>query len=311
MKKPLDCPLGEGCMLSVGGGKMYILEACKASGVTKKATSYYEEQGLISPRVLENGYRDYSLQDVRRLRQIAALRSLGLTTRDIRDVLTGDEKQSLRKLAAQGNLNLETLTEKQKLLQSLAATGDWQSMQAQAEQLDRRQSILRRMLDKFPGFFGQYALAHFAPYLQEPITNREQQDAFATVVDFLDNVDMSIPPALLSEVEETMLTISPEDTQKVSQSLQQAAENPEKYLQENKEAMEAYLSIRQSPAYQATPGFRLMMEMKKLNQQNGYNDVFLPAMRKLSPAYEAYYQKLLLANEALMKAYPEANGQQE
>ena len=79
----------------------------------------------------------------------------------------------------------------------------------------------------------------------------------------------------------------------------------------DKEAMEAYLSIRQSPAYQATPGFRLMMEMKKLNQQNGYNDVFLPAMRKLSPAYEAYYQKLLLANEALLKAYPEANGQQE
>lgn len=296
-------------MLSAGGGRMYILEACKASGVTKKAAAYYEEQGLISPRVLENGYRDYSMQDVRRLRQIAALRSLGLTIRDIRDVLTGDEKQSLRKLAAQGNLNLETLTEKQKLLQSLAGTGDWQSIQVQAEQLDRRQSILGRMLDKFPGFFGQYALAHFAPYLQEPIATQEQQQAFDTIVAFLDNVDMSIPPELQAEAEEILPALSPEDIHNVSQSLQQAAENPEKYLQENKEAMEAYLSIRQTPAYQATPGYRLMMEMKKLNQQNGYNDVFLPAMRKLSPAYEAYYQKLLRANEALLKAYPEANNQ--
>ncbi|MDD7183587.1 MerR family transcriptional regulator [Peptostreptococcus porci] len=33
------------------------------TGLTRKAIEYYEKKGLINPRKLENGYRDYSEED--------------------------------------------------------------------------------------------------------------------------------------------------------------------------------------------------------------------------------------------------------
>ena len=43
---------------------MYIHEAAKFSGTTKKAIEYYCQKGLISPRFTENGYRDFTGEDV-------------------------------------------------------------------------------------------------------------------------------------------------------------------------------------------------------------------------------------------------------
>ena len=38
---------------------MLINEAARKCGITKKAVQYYVEQGLVDPKVLENGYRDF------------------------------------------------------------------------------------------------------------------------------------------------------------------------------------------------------------------------------------------------------------
>ncbi len=48
---------------------------------------YYEEQGLLSPRREENGYRDYDESQVARVEQIRSLLGAGLTTEIIREVL--------------------------------------------------------------------------------------------------------------------------------------------------------------------------------------------------------------------------------
>mgnify|MGYP001036517755 CR=1 FL=1 len=39
-------------------------KACEASGITQKALRYYEMKNLISPTILENGYREYSEEDI-------------------------------------------------------------------------------------------------------------------------------------------------------------------------------------------------------------------------------------------------------
>jgi len=49
----------------------------------------------------------------------------------------------------------------------------------------------------------------------------------------------------------------------------------------------------------------LMEYMKQICTTNGYYDVFIPAMRKLSPLYNKYYEQLLIANEQFIKKYPE------
>lgn len=58
--------------------------------ITKKNIRFYEEQGLLSPqRNTENGYRNYSEEDVQVLRQIKVLRKLGVPIEEIRQMLTG------------------------------------------------------------------------------------------------------------------------------------------------------------------------------------------------------------------------------
>ena len=41
------------------------------TGLTRKAIEYYEEKGLIKPLKLENGYRDYSEEDMKILSKIS------------------------------------------------------------------------------------------------------------------------------------------------------------------------------------------------------------------------------------------------
>ena len=77
---------------------MLINEVCKKCKLTKKAIEYYEEQRLIQPQVLENGYRDFSDSEIEQLKKIAVLRKLGLSVSDIQTVLNGKNKTALYKV---------------------------------------------------------------------------------------------------------------------------------------------------------------------------------------------------------------------
>ncbi|WP_079045553.1 MULTISPECIES: MerR family transcriptional regulator [unclassified Streptomyces] len=48
-------------------------EAAAAAGVTIKALRYYEDCGLLSPGRAPNGYRDYTVEDVRLAEEIRSL----------------------------------------------------------------------------------------------------------------------------------------------------------------------------------------------------------------------------------------------
>jgi DNA-binding transcriptional MerR regulator len=65
-----------------------IGERAKETGVSVRALRHYDERGLHPPTErTEAGYRLYSEDDVRRLYRLLALRRLGLTLEDIRDLL--------------------------------------------------------------------------------------------------------------------------------------------------------------------------------------------------------------------------------
>lgn len=69
---------------------MKINEIEQLVGITKKNIRFYEQQGLLSPfRNKENGYREYSEDDVRTLEQIKLLRKLGLPLEEIRLMQAG------------------------------------------------------------------------------------------------------------------------------------------------------------------------------------------------------------------------------
>lgn len=70
---------------------MKINEVEQQVGITKKNIRFYEQQGLIIPRRnTENGYRDYSEEDVTELKKIKMLRKLSLPLEEIRRIQKGD-----------------------------------------------------------------------------------------------------------------------------------------------------------------------------------------------------------------------------
>ncbi|WP_394428835.1 MerR family transcriptional regulator [Streptomyces sp. SGAir0957] len=63
---------------------MRIGDAAAAAGTTPRALRFYEERGLLPPpRRTATGQRDYSAQDLTRVRVVRQLLSLGLTVADV------------------------------------------------------------------------------------------------------------------------------------------------------------------------------------------------------------------------------------
>jgi DNA-binding transcriptional MerR regulator len=66
---------------------MRIGELAKMTGVAARMLRYYEEQGLITPRRLDNGYRVYDDYLVDRVRKIRGLIDSGIPTSIVSDIL--------------------------------------------------------------------------------------------------------------------------------------------------------------------------------------------------------------------------------
>lgn len=60
------------------------------TGLTRKAIKYYEEKGLSKPLKLENGYRDYSEEDMKILSKISLFRKVGLSISEIKECLSSN-----------------------------------------------------------------------------------------------------------------------------------------------------------------------------------------------------------------------------
>lgn len=280
---------------------MLMNEVCKKCSLTKKAVEYYMGQGLISPSIQENGYRNFSDEDVDRLNKISVLRSLGLSVADIQGVLSSQGSAVLKEISNKKVLQVTVLQEKQKLIQELAAKYDWKQIQAKLQLLEQKQSILERFMNVFPGQYGRFICLHFAAYLNEPILTDEQQEAFNTIIAYLDNADFDLPADMqiyLDEVlDETLI-------EGMADSVSNYIHNTEKYIADNREIIEIIMDYKQSEEYKSTPAYRLEELLKQFNNMSGYNEIFLPAMRRLSKSYREYYEALLKAEEKFKQEYP-------
>lgn len=74
---------------------MNIKEAGTRSGVSVRNIRFYEQKGLLSPtRNPENDYREYSQEDLDRLKLIRALRMVDMPLETIKEVLSGSRPLS-------------------------------------------------------------------------------------------------------------------------------------------------------------------------------------------------------------------------
>ena len=73
---------------------MKIKQVEELVGITKKNIRFYEDQGLLEVKRAEHGYREYGLNDVKRLQEIRLLRKLAIPIEDMRQMYAG--QKSLR-----------------------------------------------------------------------------------------------------------------------------------------------------------------------------------------------------------------------
>lgn len=85
---------------------MTIKEVEEQTGLARSNIRFYEKEKLIEPsRKESNGYRDYSESDVKNIKKIAYLRTLGISIEDIRKVKA--EKTTLQEVIARQSKTLE------------------------------------------------------------------------------------------------------------------------------------------------------------------------------------------------------------
>jgi Cu(I)-responsive transcriptional regulator len=103
---------------------MNIGMAAEQANLPPKTIRYYEDIRLIRPARAENGYRDYSDQDVHRLRFLQRARSLGFTIEECRLLLSlyDDEHRASAEVKAIATDKIREIDRKIKELQSLRAT---------------------------------------------------------------------------------------------------------------------------------------------------------------------------------------------
>ncbi len=69
---------------------MKIQDLEKELNITRSNIRFYEKEGLINPPRKENGYRDYSDEDIAKLKKIIIFRKLGISVADIKSIFEGN-----------------------------------------------------------------------------------------------------------------------------------------------------------------------------------------------------------------------------
>lgn len=109
---------------------MNVSELAKRVGVTPGVVRYYTRLGLLKVDKLENGYHNYSLNDLRDLRFIGKAKSLGFTLNEIKAILSHAENgqspcQEVRSRLAQrleeNKAKIESLAELQSRMERAMA----------------------------------------------------------------------------------------------------------------------------------------------------------------------------------------------
>lgn len=287
---------------------MLINEAARKCGITKKAVQYYVEQGLVDPKVLENGYRDFSEEDTKVLKRVVLYRKLGLSIREIRRVL--EDRGEISGIFYQRELELEQEKTKQEWLKRLAAGEAIEDLEPEIDPLSSNTIIIQKLGELFPGYYGKIIRLHFSRYLTGKVETEEQKKAFHQIIEFFDRVpEIRLPDDLREYLDACMEEGSgKEETERLRRVLQEqeyALQNLDEFVRNHKKVLDDYQKYRQTEEYQNSPACRLMETMKQICAANGYDDTFIPAMRKLSSLYNEHYEQLLKANEQFTKSYPE------
>ena len=102
---------------------MTVMELSKLASISTRTLHYYDSIGLLKPTVVRsNGYRGYGEDAVLRLQQIFFYKELGLTLREIKEILTRPDFDLLQALDQHKQTISRKIVQYQKLHQTITST---------------------------------------------------------------------------------------------------------------------------------------------------------------------------------------------
>lgn len=270
------------------------------TNLSRKAIEYYEEKGLIHPIKLENGYRDYSDEDVEVLKRISLLRNLGLSISEIALYLDSKE-EALASILRRKEHELDICEKRKNVLKLIVKGESVDLINEELAIIEAQETIYDKLIRIFPGYFGQLIFSSYKIFLNESL-NKDEEAAFNEYIKFLD----SLPNFELSKEEKDYIeAISSSFDMKTLDDLNKekliAIENSKTWLEENEDYIKAYKEYKNTDEYKNGLMKSIQDKLKKFMQENNYYEKAIPLIRKFSKSYDAYYEKLLKANEEYLK----------
>lgn len=277
---------------------MRINEVIEKVDLTKRAIKYYEEQGLLSVVKDENGYRNYTEEDIETLKEISVYRKLGISIKDIKILLERKDKSLLEEIYKEKTNKLELYKDEVESLKKFIDNNDVEEIY---KTLDY-ETLGKAIQDMIPGFYGYYFMNHFMPYLQIKIETKEQEEAYKKIISFWDNADIKIP--VFMKISSFILyKLSKHDIRKMVEQIDSKTQDyinmGEEEYEKLKEQTRRNVKIKNSFFFKYHPAFISQRKFMKRLQDSGYNDIFIPNMIILSPKYKAYHEALSKVNKRI------------
>ena len=272
---------------------MLLNEIIKEVGMTKRAVKYYEEKGLLTVNKDNNGYRNYSKQDVDTLKKISVYRKLGIGIKDIQKLLKTDNKSILLHIY-QEKLQEHVLQDSElKALKQFIDDGNADK----ANELLDYQTVENAIESLLPGKeWTNYFKSHFKPFLNIKLITPEQKQALQNILEYCDKTTLKIP---------FMMQIGMKIANTISQESRTADEMIAYYrdMNENEYSKlkeKVYAGVKMKTGMMKYhPSFIAQRKMQKELQNKGYNDIFLPNLMVLSPKYAEYKKSLDALNNRI------------
>lgn len=286
---------------------MLIKDVCKLCHVTKKALDYYEDKGLISPLIMENGYRDYSQKDIKIIKEICVLRHCGISVSDIKIILLDTNKKTvIKKYQKLNSLHIESYLKMNESLQRLTQNYDIEKeFNHLVEKNDCLLTVKEKLILAFPGYYGLFLSLHFGRFLNESIDTKEKHKAYVQMIHYLDHLVIS------QELVDYMKSIFNDKydifalEQQIYLDTTNAFHDFENYFKEHQEQLENYIEYKLSDEYKNSWVKKVQEEILIFQKETGYQDNFIENLKILSSSYREYLHQLEKLNKQYIYKLPQ------
>ena len=274
---------------------MLINEIVNEVGMTKRAIKYYEEKGLLSIKKDDNGYRNYTREDIEILKKISIYRKLGIGIDDIKKLLATDDKKILLDIYHQKLQEKQTQDSELEALKEFIDNGN---LDKANESLDYKtiENAIESMLPEEE--WADYLISHFKPFLNVQIKTPEQKQALKNILEYCENTTLKTPFMMKLGIKIAGGITS--KTRTADEMIAYYRDMSEEQYERLKAGVLKGAKLK-SGILKYHPLYIAQRKMMKEYQDKGYNDIFIPNLMILSPKYGEYKRALDSVNDRICR----------